>query len=527
MIKQLKLSLFCLILVPSLAFSQKKPNIIFIMSDDHTSQAVGIYGGALAGLNPTPNLDSFGEEGIVFENAFCTNSICTPSRANIMTGQYSQTNGVLDLDGNLPAERQFLPIEMKKLGYQTAMIGKWHLKNEPAAYDYYNVLPGQGLYFDPKFRDKAAGEWPNNLVQHTGYVSDLIIDITLEYLDKRDKDKPFFLMHHHKAPHDDFEYPARYDDYLADIDIPEPVSLYAQPFFGSEATLGRNGSLRDRIGSSVSSRHPYRSYAHQYGLDDVADENERTHLAFQEYTKRYLRCVKGVDDNLGRLFDYLKKNDLWDNTIIVYTSDQGMMLGEHDYMDKRWMYEESMRMPFIMRYPSKIAAGSRTKAIVNNTDYAPTLLELAGGKVPTYMQGESFARVLENPSEKFHEATYYRYWMHLTHHDVPSHFGVRTEKSKLIFYYGEHYNTDLYGKNTHTWIKDPSNTYHFEPTPAAWEFYDLSLDPKELVNRYKDPRYKDQITRLKKEIISQRERYNETDADYANIQLVIDRHWND
>lgn len=507
--------------------AQEKPNIIFIMSDDHTSQAIGVYGGALSGLNPTPVIDAFAKEGMVFENAFCTNSICTPSRANIMTGQYSQTNGVLDLDGNLPAERQYLPMEMKKLGYQTAMIGKWHLKDEPAAFDFYNVLPGQGKYFDPVFRKKGNGAWPENLESHKGYVSDIITDITLDYLKSRDKNKPFFLMHHHKAPHDDFEYPDRYQPYLADVDIPEPASMYAQPFFGSEATLGRNGTLRDRIGTSVSPRHPYRNYSHQYGLDSIADVSERTHQAYQEYTKRYLRCVKGVDDNLGRLFSYLKENGLWDNTIIIYTSDQGMMLGEHDYMDKRWMYEESMRMPFIIKYPKMIKPGTKTKAIVNNTDYAPTMIELAGGKVPGYMQGESFKAVLTNPSKSFRESTYYRYWMHLTHHDVPAHFGVRTEKSKLIFYYGQHYLPELYGQNSFTWVSDPNESYHFEPTPAAWEFYDLSLDPKELVNRYDDPRYQEEIKKLKAEILAQRKKYKEEDQKYPNIEKVINSHWND
>lgn len=188
-----------------------KPNILFIMSDDHTSQAFGIYGSRLASLNPTPNLDVIAREGMIFENVFCTNSICTPSRASIITGQYSQSNGVLDLDGNIPAERQFLPQEMKKAGYLTAMIGKWHLKKEPAAFDYYNVLPGQGKYFDPETRVKGQGQWPDNMVHHQGHSSDVITDLSLEWLRKRDRSKPFFLMHHFKAPHDLFQNAKRYD----------------------------------------------------------------------------------------------------------------------------------------------------------------------------------------------------------------------------------------------------------------------------------------------------------------------------
>ncbi len=521
-------SVFLLVMaIAHFTMAQKKPNIIYIMSDDHTSQAIGAYGGRLAGLNPTPNLDKLASEGMLFENAFCTNSICTPSRANILTGQYSQTNGVLDLDGNLPPDRQYLPMEMKKLGYQTAIIGKWHLEQEPAAFDFYKVLKGQGEYFNPKFQDNTNGKWPNNFTNTKGYVSDVITDLTLQYLDKVDKTKPFFLMHHHKAPHDDFEYPERYESYLAETFIPEPASLYAQPFFGSEGTHGRNGTMDHRIGTSVSGRHPYRSYLRQYGLDTIRNEAAGTSAAYQMYLKKYLRCVKGVDDNLGRLFEYLKKNNLWDNTIIIYTSDQGMMLGEHDYMDKRWMYEESMRMPFIVKNVKSAKANTRTKALVNNTDYAPTMLDLAGGKVPAYMQGESFKKVLQNPEEQFHASTYYRYWMHLTHHDIPANFGLRTDKYKLIFYYGAHYLPELYGKNTMPWKKDPSDSFHFEPTPAAWEFYDLTLDPQEVVNRYKDPKYKTVIADLKKELVAQREKYNETDAKYPNIQRVIDSHWND
>ncbi|MEM6770514.1 MAG: sulfatase-like hydrolase/transferase, partial [Bacteroidota bacterium] len=250
--------------------SATPPNIIFIMSDDHTTQAVGAYGSRLASLNPSPNLDALAKDGALFTNVFCTNSICTPSRGNIMTGQYSQTNGILTLEDTLPPARQFLPQEMSKLGYQTAMIGKWHLKAEPATYDYYQVLESQGKYFDPEFRASDAGTWPDNFVKYQGHSSDIITDVTLDWLkNKREAGKPFFLMHHYKAPHDDFEFAPRYADYLEDTHIPEPDNLYDanQPDFGSEATLGANGSLRNRIGTSISDRHPYRSYTAQYKID--------------------------------------------------------------------------------------------------------------------------------------------------------------------------------------------------------------------------------------------------------------------
>ncbi|MCW2118479.1 sulfatase-like hydrolase/transferase, partial [Flavobacterium sp. 7A] len=341
--------LFCQLSI-SQRSSNKQPNIIYIMSDDHTAQAIGAYGSRLAKLNPTPTIDKLAAEGMLFENAFVTNSICTPSRACIITGQYSQTNGVLDLDGELDPAKEYLPMEMKKLGYTTAMIGKWHLKNEPSAFDYYKVLHSQGKYFNPTFFEKGKGEWMKNEVKSVGHSTDVITDITLDYLQKRDKSKPFFIMHHYKAPHDMFEFAPRYADYLKDVEIPEPASLYFQPNFGSEATVGKNGKLGAVIGSSVSDRHLYRNYVNML-LKDTVSGTIATHLAYQEYLKRYLRCVKGVDDNLARLFEYLKKEGLWENTVIVYTGDQGMMLGEHDLIDKRWMYDESMRMPFIVHYP--------------------------------------------------------------------------------------------------------------------------------------------------------------------------------
>ncbi|WP_395730437.1 sulfatase [Prosthecobacter sp.] len=503
-----------------------KPNILYIMSDDHTSQAVGAYGGRLAKLNPTPTLDKLAAEGMRFDRVFCTNSICTPSRATILTGQYSQTNGVTDLNGVLPPERHYLPQEMKKAGYLTAMIGKWHLEAEPASFDYYKVLPGQGKYFDPDFIARGDKDWPNNVVKHEGYVSDVITDIGLDWLEKRDKTKPFFLMLHHKAPHDMFEFAPRYADYLKDTEIPEPDNLYDQPAagFGSVATRGENDSLVHRIGTSISKRHPVRNYGIDFNISPGLDEHEYTHQAYQEYLKRYLRCVKSVDDNLARLFDYLKKNGLLDNTVIIYTSDQGMMLGEHDYIDKRWMYEESMRMPFIMRYPKLIKAGTVNSDLINNTDFAPTMLELAGAKAPPQMQGRSFEAALEGKAlTHWRTATYYRYWMHLMHHDNPAHFGIRTADSKLIFYYSQAEDEAGNGKLTMPWKKGAS--YKIEPTSPAWEFYDLSTDPQEMHNQYANPEYAAKISELKAELKRQREELHEGDESRPHIQKVIDQNW--
>ncbi|NJB35179.1 sulfatase [Croceivirga sp. JEA036] len=530
---------------------KQPPNIIFIMSDDHTTQGFGVYGSRLASLNPTPNLDQLASEGMLMENVFVNNSICVPSRAAIITGQRAQRNGVLDLEGELPPEKQYLPTEMKKLGYQTAIVGKWHLHREPAAFDYYKVLPVQGKYFNPEFRVQGAKEWPNNVVKTEGHSTDVITDITLDWLkNKRDKNKPFFLMHHYKAPHDDFENAPRYDSYLEDTFIPEPESLYNNKNNGSVATRGAHDSLTRIIGSSVSRRNVIRNQAmniykdssiyKQYrnakdvGIEEHkawqynAEEKEIASKVYQDYLKRYLRCVKGVDDNVKRLLDYLKENDLLDNTIIVYTGDQGFMLGEHDYIDKRWMYDESMRMPFFVRYPEKIKAGSRSDAIINNTDFAPTLIELAGGDVPDYMQGKSFKTILETGVEPadWPKSTYYRYWMHLAHrHGNPAHFGIRTKQYKLIFFYGRYWvdtenpNADY---NKASWGNDYTRN-----TPVAWEFYDLSKDPKEMNNAYKDPAYEEIINNLKKELIQVREDLDETDKNYPHIQKVIEEHWND
>ncbi len=531
--------LLALVITSMTALAQEKPNILYIMSDDHTSQAFGVYGSRLAKLNPTPTIDRLAHEGILFENAFCTNSICTPSRATIMTGQYSQANGVLDLSGRLKAENQYLAHEMKKLGYETAVIGKWHLKEAPEAFDYYNVLHGQGSYFNSILYEKGSSETvevkrrgkmetiPGH--QYTGHSSDIITDQSLKWLKERDRTKPFFLMHHFKAPHDMFEFAPRYANYLENTEIPEPASLYYNRNNGSIATRGENGTMIPHIGSSVSHRNQNRNMGQHMKIDQQIPDPEYTHLAYQEYLKRYLRCVKGVDDNVKRLFDYLEKEGLMDNTIIIYTGDQGFMLGEHDYIDKRWMYEESMRMPFLVRYPKMISGGTRTDAIINNTDFAPTIIELGGGNVPDYMQGKSFREVLSTGKEPkdWRKATYYRYWMHMAHaHANPAHFGVRSKEYKLIFFYGCDY---MKRKKESNWphekvpfsVKIPFEYF----TPPGWELYDLVNDPFEMNNLYGKQGYEDITADLKKTLSSLRSTFRETDENYPHIQSIIDEYW--
>jgi arylsulfatase A-like enzyme len=482
----------------------KAPNILYIMSDDHAAHAISAYKSRLAKVAPTPNIDRLANEGILFENCFCTNSICVPSRATILTGQYSQTNGALDLGGRLERQRQYLPRLMKQAGYETAMIGKWHLKQEPA-FDYYCVLPGQGSYFNPIIRE-SGGQWPKNEKRFASYdsrhSSDVITDTSLKWLKKRNKSKPFFLMHHYKAPHDNFENAERYDWLFNDVDIPEPKSLWSQPNHGSKATEG--------MGTSIGKRNKRRNMGHHMFVDQSLSDKQYKRTAYQRYLKKYLRCVRGIDDNLGSLFKYLDDTGQIDNTIIIYTSDQGMMLGEHDYIDKRWMYEESLRMPFLVRYPAMIKPGTRTDEIINNTDFAPTILELAGVRAPGYMQGRSFVPLLQGKTPiDWPKSTYYRYWMHMAHHDNPAHFGVRTKQYKLIFFYGQNYKKG-----------GP------KPTQPGWELYDMKNDPHEMNNLYGDPKYTSIIKELKTELLRLRKKYNETDQNYPHIQRVIDEYWN-
>ncbi len=499
----------------------QRPNILFIMSDDHTAQAVGTYATVLKDLNPTPTIDTLAAEGITFDNAFCTNAICTPSRACIITGQYPHVNGVFDLRGNIPPEKQALPILFREAGYQTAMIGKWHLKKEPN-FDYYKVLPGQGKYFDTMFRIQGPRKWPQNTVTHEGqHSSDAITDSALDWFkNKRDPDKPFFVCHQYKAPHDYFENAPRYQSYLRDVPIPEPPTLYDVPkTFGSIATRGHNDELIAHIGTSIGKRNPRRSYAvdlmerfpEEFPSDyEVASlsERETTRLAYQAYLRKYLRCVKGVDDNLKRLFDYLKEEGLYDNTVIIYTGDQGFWLGENDYQDKRWAYDPSMRMPFIVRYPVSIPGGTRSDAIVENVDYPALMLDFAGITRPNSMQGRSFKSICETGKEpaNWKKAAYYRYWMHMAHHDNPGEMAIRTKTHKLIYFYG----ADYEGKNQ---------------TPPAWELYDLTSDPSELNNVYDSPAYSQLREQLKEQLARLRQEVGDDGSHYPDCEKIVQEFW--
>ena len=478
-----------------------QPNILFIMSDDHAAHAIGAYGGRLASLNPTPTLDKLASEGVMLTNAYCTNSICTPSRATLLTGQYSHVNGVTTLRGQIEGDRQYLAKSLKAAGYETAMIGKWHLSVEPSAFDYYSVLAGQGQYFNPFFRVRGPKPWPQNerrpLAYDSKHSSDVITDLSLDWLKKRKaKDKPFFLMHHFKAPHDNFENAERYDWMYQDVQIPEPSSLRIR---------GNHGpSGRDTYGTSVGPRNVRRNMGHHMFVDKNLPADEYTGEAYQRYLKKFLRCVRGVDDNIARLVAHLESTGELENTIIVYTADQGFMLGEHDYIDKRWMYEESLKVPFIVRYPKTMKRSRKLDSMINNVDFAPTLIELAGAKRPDVMQGRSFASQLAGAAapDDWPTATYYRYWMHMKHHDNPAHFGVRTKTHKLIFFYG--LPLDAAGA-----VQTPTEPY--------WELYDLAKDPNEMNNVIEDPAYATILRELKTQLRELRAKVGDTDKKYPQI----------
>jgi arylsulfatase A-like enzyme len=506
----------CLFLCVNLiANSASQSNILFIMSDDHAAHAIGAYGGRLASLNPTPTLDKLAKEGTIMENTFCNNAVCTPSRVSILTGQYSHVNGAKNLGAKLEEDHQYLAIEMRKAGYQTAVVGKWHIGVQPKAFDYYKVLHSQGKYHDPEFFERISPEVEEVKKKEEGFASDLVVDSAITWLKKRDKTKPFLLLNHFKAPHGPFEPAERYMNLYEDVKIPEPASLWDNQNNGSIATRGENDELVKFIGSSVGDRNIFRSHGGKIKKQEreqykKLSGRQKTSFAYQHYLKNYLRCVRGVDDNIKRLLDYLQQEGELDNTIIIYTSDQGMMLGEHDYIDKRWIYEESLRMPFIIRYPKAIKADTKSDALISNVDFAPTLMDYAGIARPKYMQGHSFRSIMESGEipENWRKATYYRYWMHMKHHYNPAHFGLRTQQYKLVFFYGAS-------------EKEGS----FEQTPPGWELYDIKADPKEMNNLYSNPEYKSVVQELKKQLKALRLELNDTDVDYPHIQKVVEDFW--
>lgn len=450
----------------ALAADRPRPNILYIMADDHAAHAISAYGSR---INQTPNIDRIAKSGVRMTNCFCTNSICTPSRAAILTGQYSHKNGVYTLNDRLDPNRNHVAKELQNAGYQTAMIGKWHLESDPTGFDYWNILPGQGVYYDPTF---ISG---GKRTKYTGYCTDLIGDFTLDWLKKRDAKKPFFAMCHHKAPHRPWQPSPKYKDLFLDQTIPEPDNLFDH----YEGRARSVAAVTMKVGEDMEIKTDLKTEK-PAGLQGDALRK----WAYQLYIKDYLRCIRSVDDNVGRLLDYLDAEGLASNTIVIYTSDQGFFLGDHGWFDKRLMYEESLRMPFLMRYPNVIRSGTVNRDMVLNIDFAPMFLDYAGARAPAEMQGRSFRANLEGHTPKdWRKAMYYRYWMHNTSdHHVPAHYGVRTDRWKLIYYYGKP--LGMTGAN-------PPDT---EPD---WELFDVRNDPREMKNLYHNPKYASEVRDLK------------------------------
>jgi arylsulfatase A-like enzyme len=400
----------------------------------------------------------------------------------ILTGQYSHLNGVKTLNDALDPSRNNVAKLLQNIGYQTAMVGKWHLQKDPAGFDYWNILPGQGLYYDPEFIEMGSR------TKRSGYATNLIGDYSLDYLKRRDKSKPFFLMCHHKAPHRPWQPDPKYAQMFADQEIPEPFNLYDHYEHRSKAAA--NATLK--VGENMQESDVKRPIPKDLKGDALRK------WAYQFFIKDYLRCIASVDDNVGRLLDYVDAEGIAPNTIVVYTSDQGFFLGDHGYFDKRFMYEESLRMPLLIRYPKAVKPGTVNGDMVLNLDFPETFLDFAGGKATPDMQGRSFRKILQGKTPgDWRQSMYYRYWMHLADHGVPAHYGVRTKQWKLIYYYGKALG---------------SSGAIDRDTDPEWELYDMVRDPHEMNNLYADPGHEKVVRELKAELAKLRKQYRDEDS---------------
>ena len=469
-----------------------RPNIVFLFSDDHALQAISAYGGRLKDIAPTPNIDRLATQGAIFERSYCANSICGPSRACILTGKHSHINGFLDnnnsrFDGSQPT----FPKALQHAGYQTAIIGKWHLASDPTGFDHWEILPGQGSYYNPEFLEMDGSK-----KRFEGYCTDLITDKALDWLkNDRIKDKPFVLMCQHKAPHRNWVPAERHFNLFDGQQIPEPSTLFDDYANRSKALAKQKMSIakdfywgwdmllpgkptdprfmpglpngefkRMNPAQKAAFTKAFASENDQLLADLAAgklDDKAVTRWKYQRYIKDYLRCVRALDENIGRVLDYLDESGLSENTIVIYSSDQGFYLGEHGWYDKRWIFEESLSMPFLIRWPGVVKPGTRSKALIQNIDYAPTFLEAAGVPVPPDIQGSSLIPVLKNDGQApadWRKGIYYAYYGEATHR-VAKHDGVRSDRYKLFYL----------------------------PDTDEWQLFDLEKDPEELTSIHNNP----------------------------------------
>lgn len=481
--------------------STKRPNIIFIMTDDHATQAISAYG---SNLIETPNIDRIANEGIRFDNCYAVNALSGPSRACILTGKFSHKNGFTDNNTVFNGNQQTLPKILQEKGYQTAIIGKWHLKSTPQGFDFWSIISGQdeqGDYYTPDFIENGKH------IKEEGYVTDIITDKVISFIKNRNKEKPYFLMYHQKAPHRNWMPAPRHLGIFNDKLFPEPDNLFDnyenRGRAAQEQDLSIAHTLRDDWDLKLLSREEmlkdtsnrlYQVYnripenvkkkwdnVYSKRIDEFRKKKlkgeELVRWKYQQYMQDYLATVLAVDENIGRLLKYLEESDELDNTIIVYTSDQGFFLGEHGWFDKRFMYEESQRMPLVIRYPKRITKGSTTSALTMNIDFMPTFLELADIDIPEDVQGVSLSPIFDNNGQvptNWRKAVYYHYYEYPAEHSVKRHYGIRTQDFKLIHFYND---------------------------IDEWEMYDLNNDPQEMTNIFQDPKYlikKEELLKLLK-----------------------------
>ena len=475
---------------------QAKPNILFIMSDDHAAHAISAYGSK---INHTPNIDRIASDGSLFRNNFCANGICAPSRANILTGKHSHKNGLMTNSNRFDGGQMTYPKLLQKAGYKTALIGKWHLKTDPTGFDHWMVYPGQGNYYNPDYKT-AEGQKRIN-----GYSVEVTTDLALDWLKKQEKnEESFMLMCQYKAPHRTWMPGPKYLTMYDDVTIPEPPTLFddyanrsssaAKHEMGIDEHMHLGYDLKVPMGEGwtntvfdLNRMTPEQRAAWQAAYEPKNKAFKEANLTgkdlvrwkYQRYIKDYLRCVAAVDDNVGRLLDYLKAAGLEQNTIVVYTSDQGFFLGEHGWFDKRWMYEESFRMPLALRWPGVVAPGTKLDQLTQNIDFAPTFLEAAGIKPPAEMQGNSFAPILKGQNPAWRNSLYYHYYEKGVHNVAP-HDGVRTDRYKLMHFY----------------------------EVGEWELFDLKTDPQEMTSLYGKREYGDIQKELKAELTRLRKFYD-------------------
>jgi arylsulfatase A-like enzyme len=471
------------------------PNILLILADDHACSAVSSYGGLVARIAETPNIDRIAAEGARLERCFATNAADAPGRATILTGQYSHANGVYTPADGLDPALSHVAKHLAAAGWQTAVIGAWFLKTDPSGFDDWNILSGEGPYNDPVLTRKDAGS-----TTYTGrHATDVITDLSVDWIKARDPSRPFFLLCQYKAPHRSWHPARRFAEAFKDMQLPEPDTLHDDHANRSRAAA----QARQKIDTDLTESDL------KAAIPPNLTDRQRRSWAYQRFVKDYLRCVASIDENVGRLLRTLDAQGLYRDTVVIYTSDQGYFLGEHGYFGKRFMYEESIRVPLVIRYPREIAAGTVSADLAVNADIAPTILDLAQLPPERAMHGRSFRPNLQGRTPADWRASlYYRYWAHMMACGVPAHYGVRTDRYKLIFYYG-------LGLG-----KSPAAA-----TEPEWELFDLEKDPRELKNVYADPSYQEIAAALKAELLRLKAELGDRDEDYPPLMRVRERYW--